>query len=308
MSGVDVTAVRSHHVQGLGPPADVLELSGSPDKRLNKLEVALWTPAGPTGPAVLISCGASRVTLADGRRYEASLIMRPVPDKEGLASLAKILGRFGLFLATADRPVPMGTVIRAPDELAALTRMTALLVTPAINFPPPFRQLKKGDKVLCELVWLVPLHESEAQLVEQHGGEALMMQFTAYATDLAAWSREPIARLVTVAEAKAMVAARAPAPVPPPTAPAGPATPVEAGPAPSVDPARKAERVAALKAEALARVASAASRGPLAAAAARAPADKPDEAEPTTTRAPNAKAAPRAPAPPPRGKPGPSKT
>jgi hypothetical protein len=305
--------VRSHLVQGLGPPADVLELSGSPDKRLNKLEVALWTPAGPTGPAVLISCGGSRVTLADGRRYEASLIMRPVPDKEGLASLAKILGRFGLFLATADRPVPMGTVIRAPDELAALTRMTALLVTPAINFPPAFRQLKKGDKVLCELVWLVPLHESEAQLVEQHGGEALMMQFTAYATDLAAWSREPIPRLVTVAEAKAMVATRASAPLATPPATPGPpmpAAPAEAAPAASIapaasaDPARKAERVAALKAEALARVASAASRGPLAAAAARA-ADKPDEAEPATTRAPVAKRAPPAV---PRGKPGPTKT
>lgn len=303
MSGVDVTAVRSHLVQGLGPPADVLELSGSPDKALSKLEVALWTPAGPTGPAVLISCGASRVTLPGGRRYEASLIMRPVPDKDGLSRLAKLLGHFGLFLANATRAVPMGTVIRAPDELASLTPMTALLVTPAINFPPPFRQLKKGDKVQLDLAWLVPLHESEAQLVEQHGGEALMMQFAAYATDLAAWSRDPIPRLVSVEEAKAMITARAPAPPAP-----APRAEVEATPA--GDPARKAERVAALKAEALARVASAAARGPLAAASARASADKPGEPEPKAApRAPVAKPAPAAGAPAsPRGKPGPTKT
>lgn len=308
MSGVDVTAVRSHLVQGLGPPADVLELSGSPDKNLHKLEVALWTPAGPTGPAVLISCGASRVALPDGRRFEASLIMRPVPEKEGLGALAKLLGRFGLFLAQATRPVPMGTVIRAPDELAPLTRMTALLVTPAINFPPQFRVLKKGDKTVAELAWLVPLHESEAQLVEQHGGEALMIQFSAYATDLAAWSREPIPRLVTVEEAKAMIAARAPAP-PPPTP-----VPSATGGTTAPDPAKKAERVSALKAEALARVASAATRGPLAAAAARPGADKPAADKPAADKPaegePAPKSTPRAATKPaaPRGKPGPTKT
>ncbi len=255
-AGPDITAVRSHLVQGLGPPSDVLELSGSPDKKLPKLEVAMWTPAGPTGPAVLISCGMSKVAMPDQRRFEAVLIVRPVPSKEHVLQTVKLAGRFGLFLASATHAVPTGTVIRAPEELAGISSMTALVLMPAITFPPQFRQFKKGDKVAVDLVWLVPVHESEAQIVETHGAEALMMQFTAYGTDLATWHREAIPKLLSLDEAKAMVAARAPAP---------------AAPAPGAE-STKQERVAALKADAMARAASSPSGAPQPASGAPQPA------------------------------------
>jgi len=236
----EIATVRAHLVQTLGPPLEVLELSGSPDKRLAKLEVATWQPAGPTGPLIMASCGISRLVMPDGRRMEALMLVRPVPSKDDTAVLVKLLGRFGLLIANATGSIPPGTVIRAPEEMAPVSTMPDLVLLPAITFPPLFRQIKKGDQTI-DIAWLAPVHEIEAQLVESQGGEALMMQFSAYGVDLAAWHRPAIPKALTFEEAKAMVIARNPAPGPP-------------------DPKSRDERVAQLKANAMERAARAASQ------------------------------------------------
>lgn len=236
MAASDIAAVRSHLVQGLGPPTEVLELSGSPDPRLSKLEIACWTPAGPTGPMILVTCGLSKIALPSGQRVEGMLLIKPAPAKEALNAVVKLLGRFGLFAAQSEAPMTPGIVIRAPHELAEVASMPCLVLLPALTFPPAFRQIRRSDQALVDLVWLVPLHDVEAKVVEEQGGEALILQLSAHGVDLAAWRRDAIPRVLSADEAKAKLVAQAP---PPPTA-------AEA-------PKSKDEKVAQLKATALER-------------------------------------------------------
>jgi hypothetical protein len=185
----ELTAVRNHYIQHFGQPQDVLELSKSPEPRLDRLEVALFAPAGPSSAAVLATVGVSRAMTSDGRRVELLLIQRPMPAKELLDASARLLGKVALHTVTQEPPLATGAVLDATTELAPLSTMDRLMVLPPINLVESFHRVTRPDGRKVEILWLVPLHASEARVATEQGVPALMELLSG--SDLADWRRGP---------------------------------------------------------------------------------------------------------------------
>jgi hypothetical protein len=238
-ASADLTAVRNHYVSHLGAPEDVVELSGNvdPSAPLAKLEIACFAPSGLGSPVLYATCGISRVESSDKRRYEAMAIIRPQPPKDAALALMKILGRVGLHVASGAA-IGRGAVLRDVEGLDALTALETLIVLPPLTMPLSFHRMKRADGEV-EILWLVPISESEARYREERGPEALLERFALARADLSSWRRPPVDL------------SAAPAPKPEPRAPT---------PAPVPKSAEKQAKIAALKADALARAARAEER------------------------------------------------
>ena len=188
-----VLLVRKHLVEHLGPPTAVFEFSGSPvpNSPITGLNVALFTPGGPQGPAVYATSGASLFRMKDGRRVEALVVLnRPAPEDRNPA-IHRLLGSFSFFAESNNEVVLPGDVVRAADELAPICRMDAVLFVPPITFQPSFHRVGVNEQEAIDLIWLLPIYAPEAEYSLQQGPEALMMLFTAQQLDLTDPDRPP---------------------------------------------------------------------------------------------------------------------
>jgi hypothetical protein len=193
-------------VEHLGPPDEVFEVSGSPlpASPVQALNLAYFAPAGPHSPVVFATCGASQYRMKDGRRIEGIVILRREPDGNAFDAVHRMLASFALFAETNDQTIRLGDVVRAPEELEKFCGMDAILFMPPIPFVETFHRaaVTGGEKV--EIVWLLPVYESEASYALANGPQALMMLFAAQSLDLTEPHRDEANTLIDPSDAKEM--------------------------------------------------------------------------------------------------------
>lgn len=200
----DVLLIRKHLVEHLGPPRAVVEVRGSPlpSSPVQALNIAYFAPQGPEAPVVFVTCGASLYTMRDGRRVEAMVLLRREPPPDGFEAVHRLLGAFALFAETHREVVRVGDVVRANDELRQLSSMDAVLFMPPVPFVPAFHRVALGGERTSELIWLLPVYESEAAYALSHGPQALMMLFAAQSLDLTDMHRDEANTLMEPADAE----------------------------------------------------------------------------------------------------------
>lgn len=160
-------AVLKHLVQRLGAPQRRIALPGQ------RSEIAVYAPA-PEAPAMYISCGLSEER-AGRRLVELILIFQPQPAQSMEPTIAETLLAFGEHDLAAEQTVAMPTTGRA------LWPMDKLLLLPPLTFPEDFRRLSLPDGTEVELLWALPVFETEAQYAAAHGSDALLDLFSAQA-------------------------------------------------------------------------------------------------------------------------------
>lgn len=202
----DVLLIRKHLVEHLGPPDEVFEVSGSPipDSPVQALNLAYFAPAGPHSPVVFATCGASLYEMKDGRRIEGIVIMRQEPAGDAFDAVHRMLASFALFAESNDQVIRLGDVVRAPEELHQFCSMDAILFMPPIPFVETFHRVQLAGEKTVEIVWLLPVYESEASYALEHGPQALMMLFAAQALDLTEPNRDEANTLIDPSDAAEM--------------------------------------------------------------------------------------------------------
>ncbi|MEM7677487.1 MAG: suppressor of fused domain protein, partial [Myxococcota bacterium] len=215
-----VLTVRKHFVDHLGPPAEVYQLPGSamPNSPITAVQLAVFAPGGPESPFIYVTCGASLYRMKDGRRVEAMFVLPRQPPPPVAEHVRRLLGAFALFPEANNEVVKLGDVIRAADELAPISSMEALLFLPPFTFLPSFHRVGIENNEAIDIVWLIPLHEIEAEFTFNHGPQALLTLITQQKVDLTDPQRPP-------ADCRA-------SPSPAPTAPPGEAPPAPSTPSP----------------------------------------------------------------------------
>lgn len=202
----DVLLIRKHLVEHLGPPDEVFEVSGSPlpDSPVQALNLAYFAPAGPHSPVVFATCGASLYEMKDGRRIEGIVIMRQEPAGDAFDAVHRMLASFALFAESNDQVIRLGDVVRAPEELQQFCSMDAILFMPPIPFVETFHRVELAGGKQVEIVWLLPVFQSEANYALEHGPQALMMLFAAQSLDLTEPNRDEANTLIAPSDAADM--------------------------------------------------------------------------------------------------------
>ncbi len=202
----DILLVRKHLVEHLGAPDEVFEISGSPlpDSPIQAMNLAYFAPAGPSAPVVFATCGACFFEMNDGRRVEAIIILRREPEGTAFDAVHRALASFALFSETNNEAIRYGDVVRAKDELSQFCDMDALLFMPPIPFVETFHQTTITKERKVEIVWLLPVYDTEAQYALDHGPQALMMLFAAQGLDLTEPRRDEANTMIEPSDAQEM--------------------------------------------------------------------------------------------------------
>lgn len=189
----DVLHVRNHLLQHLGRPTTVFEVRGSnqPGSVLAKLQIAHFSPKGPNGPGLFATCGASAYMMPDGRRIEGVLMLNPKPPQEAFGAIHRILSSFAIMAEARGQPVRVGELVRAGELLGAFSKMAAVVFMPPLLFPKAFHTLAFPDGSVMEIVWVLPVYESEAVVVLKHGPDTLLKLFAKERVDPLQTSRRP---------------------------------------------------------------------------------------------------------------------
>jgi hypothetical protein len=206
----DVLLVRKHLVEHLGRPDEVFEVRGSPlpNSPLQALHLAYFAPGGPDAPVVYATCGACLFKMKDGRRVEGLMLLRKAPDPEAVSAIHRMLSSFAIFAEANSETVRIGDVVRAPENLHRFSHMDAVLFLPPVPFVESFHRVQIRDNQLVDVVWLLPVYESEAQYALKNGPQALMLLFAAQGLDLTEMNREEANTLIEPDDARQMAQRR----------------------------------------------------------------------------------------------------
>lgn len=187
-----LAAVQTRLVDGLGLPDLVFEVPADPRPQatLPQLKIAAFLPGGPTGPYVFTTTGICQHPLPDGRRLEVMLAFQPAPAEHLKDPILRLLTTFALHLVDSPQPVHIGQVIRAEQDMAELSPMRGLMFAPPVFLDPGALKLG-GPEAPVELLWLLPIYDTEAQVVLKEGPAALLARFTAAETPLLNFQRPP---------------------------------------------------------------------------------------------------------------------
>lgn len=180
-----LTLIQQHLVKYLGPPTNVVNVSGSPipDSPISSLNIAYFAPQGDQAPVAFATSGIYQFQMQDGRRLEALMLLRGAPDPTGIEAIQRLMAQFALFIQSSA-PVQPGDVVGAEEELAHFSDMDTVLFLPPIPFVPEFHRAQIAENDWVDLIWLVPVFTHEAEYGVQHGSQALMMLFAAQNLDL----------------------------------------------------------------------------------------------------------------------------
>lgn len=209
-NNADVLLVRQHFVQNLGQPDEVVEVRGNPvqGSAIQKLQLAYFAPSGPGSPVVFATCGACQGTMKDGRRVEGIIVLRQEPAREAFASIHRLLCSFASFAEANEGAIRTGDVIRSPEELRQFSTMDAILFLPPVTFAAGFRQVALTSGSVADVVWLLPVYESEAAYALLHGPQALLLLFAAQGLNLTEMTRDEANTLIAPEDAAKMAADR----------------------------------------------------------------------------------------------------
>jgi suppressor of fused protein SUFU len=207
----DVLLVRKHLVEHLGRPDEVFEVRGSPlaNSPLQVLHLAYFAPGGTEAPVVFATCGASLFQMKDGRRVEGIMLLRAAPSPEAVIAIHRMLSSFAIFAEANDETVRVGDVVRAPENLHQFSHMDAVLFLPPVPFVESFHKILIRNDQSVDVIWLLPVYESEAQYALKHGPQALMLLFAAQGLDLTEMERDEANTLIEPEDARQLAQKRA---------------------------------------------------------------------------------------------------
>jgi hypothetical protein len=171
-------------VEHFGPAKAVYEVSGRPleGSEARSIHIADFGPFDRVGFASA-TCGASSHPMNDGRRVEGLMLLGSTPKFEAVEAVHRILSFFAILSEATGQDVRVGDILRASSDLSRFSSMRALLILPPLPFPETLDAIPiAGGSV--ELLWLLPLHESEARYAAQEGAQALLDRFAAAGLDL----------------------------------------------------------------------------------------------------------------------------
>ncbi len=95
-------------------------------------------------------------------------------------------------LAQGREPLAYGDVIGPAGPLATGTEMEALYTAEPVYFPDGFAGFDAPDGCRTRLRWLVPIHASEARLIERRGAAYFEELLVAQDPDLLSLRRPPV--------------------------------------------------------------------------------------------------------------------
>jgi hypothetical protein len=181
-----IMGARNHFKATLGEPASVLDLRGK--KPMERLEVAVFEPTAQNAPKIFVTCGAAAVPGVGNRRHEFVMMVRPAPDKERTQKIAHLLGALAAYPVKHSAQLSAGAVIHSPQEVGVALGAQALLALPPIPFAPAFGRFS-GPQGDVDLLWVVPVSETEASWAEKNGVKSLYESWQAHGTDLSLLGR-----------------------------------------------------------------------------------------------------------------------
>ncbi len=224
-----VLSARAHFSQNLGTPTLILDLRGK--KPLERLEVAVFEPPSRGAPLLVTTVGACQVPMKDGRYFEGVLMVKPAPPKDRMELICKLMASLATYPVQYGVSLGAGAIIHSEAEIRKTLGMDVLMALPPVVFAPGFATFRRPDQKAVELLWMVPLHKSEADYADKHGPKKLMDRLTELKVDIMALDRPPAD--FNAAPPKPAAAKPGVTPPKPGVAPPKPGAPVKPGaPAP----------------------------------------------------------------------------
>jgi hypothetical protein len=172
--------VAKHYQSLWGKPSRVLNFRGSGAR----VQVHTWGLAGTDwGVALYATIGASEGKAAGHHRVEFILGLRP--EEDGVLEAMASLGSFPILAGEIDK----GETVTLGEPLWPGSAFRAFLMVPEVeDFIPPLVTRKKHVQFLR----VVPIHDSEIDLKNEHGPGWLMEQLHDQGLRMADPKRPPV--------------------------------------------------------------------------------------------------------------------
>jgi len=170
-------AVRNHLASFLGPPTQVLTAElHEPSLPFASVELAHFN-AAPNQPSIFASCGLANNQILDGRRMELLFIAQNGTQDHVRECAFNLLASMVSFAATAVPPLNYGGMIAAGEYLSSISPMEGLVFFPPFILVNAFHGFAAPDGSPVQLLWMVPIYESEADYAAQYEPRALANLF-----------------------------------------------------------------------------------------------------------------------------------
>lgn len=188
-SGWAVSPDIVEHVESILGPID----EGWRDERSESGIVAVRSRGQPYESAsTYLTLGLSRhvLAMASGRDVRQEFLFTADNRFEG-AHIASFLQSFAEFVATEHRALLRGEVIGPSEPVIPGTRLNAVYAAIPVLHDKRLRTFE-GTQPPTVFVWIIPIHDEEADFVRERGWEAFEDRLEAAEVDLCDLERESV--------------------------------------------------------------------------------------------------------------------
>lgn len=183
--------LERHLAHHLGPPSRLTAARNTDDNRKAPFALALFEDVPVEEAFTLVSSGISEQELTDEEGTARVEILFSAWNRFRDDSLEQTLFSLGDSIVDAGASVFPGQLFELPRTVMDNTVMRHLLAYSPTYFDDSFASVD-GAGGSIGIVWLVPLHEEEAALIESGGAEAFIDLLATRDPDLLDLRRESI--------------------------------------------------------------------------------------------------------------------
>jgi hypothetical protein len=165
--------LEEHLTRILGPPSRLTAARDPEDNRKAPFALALFDDEPAEGAFTLASSGISEHELRDDEGTARVEILLSAWNRFRDESLDQTLFSLGQSIIDAGTVITAGLLYELPRSVTDNSVMRHLLAYPPTYFDDELASVAVEGGTIG-LVWLIPLHEEEADLVEAEGADAFI--------------------------------------------------------------------------------------------------------------------------------------
>jgi hypothetical protein len=162
--------LEQHLTRLLGPPSRLTAARDPDSNRKSKFALALFDDVPAEGAFTLVSSGISEYELRGGDERAREEVLLCAWNKYRDESLDQTFFSLGDIIIDTGTIVHPGLLYELPRPVSDGTVMNHLFAYPPTYFDQALASLKAGGSTI-DLVWLIPIHEEEADFIEERGPE-----------------------------------------------------------------------------------------------------------------------------------------
>jgi hypothetical protein len=183
--------LEQHLTRLLGPPSRLTAARDSEDNRKAAFALGLFDDVPAEGAFTLVSSGISEHELRDEEGAARVEILFSAWNRFRDGSLEETLFTLGDTIIDAGTVIHTGLLYELPRTVTDNTVMRHLLAYPPTYFDDALASVDV-DGGTIGLVWMIPLHEEEADFIEAHGADAFADLLAEHDPDLLDLRRQSI--------------------------------------------------------------------------------------------------------------------